>query len=34
MAWQQVIENWWSTHTLPPAAQIGLPAASSDSGVQ
>ena len=23
--WNQVIANWWSTHTLPPASQVGLP---------
>lgn len=25
-AWQNVIEHWWNTHTLPPAAEAGLPA--------
>ncbi len=24
--WNQVIEQWWSTHTLPLAAEVGLPA--------
>jgi hypothetical protein len=24
-AWQNVIAHWWSTHTLPPAAEVGLP---------
>ncbi|MGB7549309.1 MAG: family 20 glycosylhydrolase [Terracidiphilus sp.] len=24
--WNQVIEQWWSAHTLPPAAEVGLPA--------
>jgi hypothetical protein len=28
MAWQNVIEHWWSTHTLPPAAEVGLAAGS------
>jgi hexosaminidase len=26
MAWQNVIQNWHETHTLPPAEQVGLPA--------
>ena len=30
MAWQNVIQNWWNTHSLPPAAQVGLPAASGN----
>jgi len=25
-AWDRLIERWWSTHTLPPAAEAGLPA--------
>lgn len=25
-AWQNVIEHWWNTHTLPPAAEAGLAA--------
>ena len=29
MAWQNVVQNWWNTHTLPPAAQVGLPAAGN-----
>lgn len=24
-AWQSVIQHWWNTHTLPPAAEAGLP---------
>jgi hypothetical protein len=27
-AWNQVIANWWSTHTLPPASEVGLPDAA------
>jgi hexosaminidase len=27
MAWQVVIQKWDATHTLPPAEQVGLPAA-------
>ena len=23
--WDQLIDRWWSTHTLPPAAEAGLP---------
>ena len=23
--WNQVIERWWTTHTLAPAAEVGLP---------
>ena len=30
MAWRDVTENWWSTHTLPPAAQVGLPTAAEN----
>ena len=30
MAWQSVIQNWWTTHTLPAAAQVGLPAAAGN----
>jgi hexosaminidase len=26
LAWQNVIEHWWSTHTLPSAAEVGMPA--------
>jgi hexosaminidase len=29
MAWQNVIQNWHETHTLPPAEQVGLPAGSA-----
>lgn len=29
MAWQNVIEKWHETRTLPPAEQVGLPAGSS-----
>jgi len=29
MAWQGVIQNWWTKHTLPPAAEVGLPAPGS-----
>jgi hypothetical protein len=29
-AWQNVIQHWWSTHTLPPAAEAGLPAAAGN----
>src|SRR5579863_6691605 len=25
-AWNNVIQGWWSTHTLPPASEVGLPA--------
>jgi hypothetical protein len=25
-AWNNVIQHWWSTHTLPAAAEVGLPA--------
>jgi hexosaminidase len=28
-AWQNVIDHWWSTHTLPPAAEVGLPTAGN-----
>ena len=24
-AWDRLIDHWWSTHTLPPAAEAGLP---------
>ena len=24
-AWNNVIQHWWSTHTLPPASEVGLP---------
>jgi len=24
--WKQVLQNWWDTHTLAPAAEVGLPA--------
>lgn len=23
--WNEVIHTWWSTHTLPPASEVGLP---------
>jgi len=23
--WKQVLQNWWDTHTLPAAAEVGLP---------
>jgi len=23
--WNQVVQHWWDTHTLPPAAEVGLP---------
>ncbi len=26
VAWQNVVEHWWSTHTLPSAAEAGVPA--------
>jgi hypothetical protein len=26
--WQLVVHHWHSTHTLPPAAEVGLPEAS------
>jgi len=26
--WNQVVDHWWDTHTLPPAAEVGLPAAA------
>jgi hypothetical protein len=25
-AWNNVIQHWWTTHTLPPASEVGLPA--------
>ena len=25
-AWNNVIEHWWETHTLPPSSEVGLPA--------
>jgi hypothetical protein len=25
--WNEVIHHWWNTHTLPPAAEVGLPEA-------
>ena len=25
-AWNNVIQHWWSTHTLPSASEVGLPA--------
>jgi hypothetical protein len=28
--WNLVIEHWWDTHTLPPASELGLPAAASN----
>ena len=31
-AWQNVIQRWWSTHTLPPASEVGLPAPLSPAG--
>ncbi len=24
-AWQNVVQHWWDTHTLPPASEVGLP---------
>lgn len=27
--WQQVIGQWWETHTLPPASEVGLPEAAA-----
>ncbi len=24
--WNNVIQHWWDTHTLPPASEVGLPA--------
>ena len=27
-AWQNVIQHWWSTHTLPGASEVGLPSPS------
>jgi hexosaminidase len=30
MVWQNVIQNWWNTHTLPPASQVGLPATAGN----
>jgi hexosaminidase len=24
-AWNNVIQHWWETHTLPPASEVGLP---------
>ncbi len=32
MAWQNVIERWNSSHTLLPAAEVGLPPASGGPG--
>jgi len=23
--WNQLLEHWWDTHTLPPAAEVGMP---------
>jgi hexosaminidase len=31
-AWNNVIQHWWDTHTLPPASEVGLPAPVSPSG--
>ncbi|MFZ0745802.1 MAG: family 20 glycosylhydrolase [Terracidiphilus sp.] len=30
--WELVLHQWWETHTLPPAAQVGLPAAEAFAG--
>lgn len=27
--WRRVIEQWWETHTLPPASEVGLPEAAA-----
>ena len=32
--WHGVIENWWNTHTLPPAAEVGLPGTAGSAGTQ
>jgi hypothetical protein len=29
--WDQVLQHWWDTHTLPPPAEVGLPAPSAQS---
>jgi hexosaminidase len=29
-AWGNVIQHWWSTHTLPAASEVGLPSPSAD----
>ncbi len=31
-AWDRLIDHWWSTHTLPPAAEAGLPQPPSPAG--
>ncbi len=30
--WNQVIQHWWDTHTLAPAADVGLPAVPAPAG--
>ena len=30
--WNQVIQRWWDTHTLAPAADVGLAPAPASSG--
>jgi hypothetical protein len=31
-AWQNVIQRWWDTHTLPAASDVGLPAPLGATG--
>lgn len=28
-AWNLLLEHWWDTHTLPPAAEVGMPEAAA-----
>jgi hypothetical protein len=30
--WDQVLQHWWDTHTLPPAAEVGLPSTTTPAG--
>ncbi len=30
--WNQVIQRWWDTHTLAPAADVGLAPVAATSG--
>jgi hypothetical protein len=30
--WNLVLQHWWSTHTLAPAAEVGLPDAANKAG--
>jgi hexosaminidase len=31
-AWQNIIQHWWDTHTLPPASEAGLPVPLASAG--